>query len=348
MTSNVPVSQSQMVREALSVSDVAATALGRNAALFAEAAERIRRFDPLMLVTVARGSSDNASEYISRLAAARLGLLPASLPPAVVTVDGAALRADRAVVIAVSQSGRSPDLIAPVEALRKAGALTIALVNHTDSPLAAASDIVLPVDAGEEKAVAATKSFIMTLIQGARLIAEIGKDTAFAGAISALPPLLDAAMKTDWSAALGPLAAARSPFVVGRGLGYAIARETALKFKEVCGLHAEGISGAEIMHGPKALIGPTDPVLAFAPADNSRKVMEAAIRDLGALTSGLIAVGAPTKGAATAISLPAAPAPELATILAGASSYPFIADLAIARGLSPDEPRNLKKVTETL
>jgi glucosamine--fructose-6-phosphate aminotransferase (isomerizing) len=154
-------------------------------------------------------------------------------------------------------------------------------------------------------------------------------------------------LAVDWSPALEPLAAAQCPFVVGRGLGFGTAREMALKFKELCGLHAEAISGAEIMHGPKALIGPDDPVLVLAPDDRARSVMEDCAATLGQQTAGLIVAGRPTEGAALSLSLPDAPLPDLANLVLSTASYPFIGALARARGLDPDQPRHIRKVTET-
>ena len=337
-----------MIDEARSVPDVVAASLARGDKAVAAVAERIAAYRPRVLVTVARGSSDNAADYLGRLAAIRLGLLPVSLPPSLVTVDEARLDLQSALVVAVSQSGRSPDLTVPIRVARDAGALTVALVNDTESALADAAELVLPVDAGTETAVAATKSYVLSLVQSARLVALLASDPALAQAVCALPPVLAHALDADWKAVVPVLAQAPAPFVVGRGFGLTVAREIALKLKEVCGLAAEAVSGAEIMHGPKALIGPEDPVVALAVDDRARGAMETAIASLGRLSRRVVVLGRPTLGAGLALPIPPCPAPELACIAAATAAYPAIGALAQARGLSPDAPRHLNKITETL
>lgn len=336
-----------MLDEALSMPQVARTALSRGQDAVEAAARRLRELDPGVLVTVARGSSDNAAEVIGRTFARRLGLMPLSLPPGLVTIDRAPLRWRGTVVLAISQSGRSPDLIAPVEAARAGGALTLALVNDADSPLAAAAEIVLPIDAGPERAIAATKSYVMTLVQAMRLLAAVEGDARLADGLSRLPEALETALAVDWSAGLEPLRTASTPFVIGRGAGLGTARELALKFKELCGLHAEAISAAEVMHGPKALIGPGDPVVAVAPDDGALPAMADAVAALAAQTSNILVAGPELPGAALTLPLPAAPLPELSNLVLSAASYPFIAALAHARGLDPDTPKHIQKVTQT-
>lgn len=337
-----------MLEEARSIPDIAARSLARNAPAFREAARRISAFAPQVLVTVARGSSDSASEWIARLFAARLGMIPASLPPSLITVQNAQLNWRGALIMAVSQSGRSPDLIVPVEVARAAGALTVAIVNDAESPLAAAAELVIPVDAGAELAIAATKSFLMTLFQGARLLAAIQRDASLEQGLAGLPANLAQALATSWTPAVEVLRDATAPFVVGRGLMNGIARELALKLKEVCGLHAEAISGAEVMHGPKALIHEHHPVLAFTPMDDSRAAMESTVEQLGALSRRVVAVGAAIPGARIAVPIDTPSRADLSGLVIGTAVYPFIAELAAARGLSPDAPKNIQKVTKTL
>ena len=337
-----------MLTEARSIPEVAAEALARGDAAIAAAARAIAAAAPRVLVTVARGSSDHAADYLGRLAATRLGLLPVSLPPSLITVDRVRLDLRGTLAVAVSQSGRSPDLIATVRAARDAGALTLALVNQAESPLADAADLALPIDAGPETAVAATKSYVMSLVLSARLVAELAGDRAFADAVAALPPVLARAVAADWTAAIPVLAPAATLFVTGRGFGLTVAREIALKLKEVCGQAAEAVSGAEVMHGPKALIGDQDPVLALAPDDSGRPAMETAVGALGRLSRQVVVVGRPVAGASLSLPIPVSPAPDLAGIVLATAAYPLIAALAGARGRSPDAPRHLDKVTETL
>lgn len=342
------MTSSVMLEEATSIPGVVGAALGQHLPEIHAAAQRIRDFDPAFVATIARGTSDHAAEYIGRLFSERAGLVAASVQPSLVTVHHAALRLDRAVTLAISQSGGSPDVVEPVKAARAAGSLTIALVNVTDSPLAEAADIVLPIDAGQENAVAATKSFAMALVQGVRLVAAVTGDAEIPAALQRLPLALEQAVRCDWSGVLPWLRQMPNLLVTGRGYGLPIAREMALKLKEVTGLHTEAVSGAEIMHGPKALIDPDMPVLALAAEDGARASMDRTMAELAQLTSRLVAVGPPSSSAA--LSLPAGPLvhPVLAGVATISAFFPFVAALAVARGLSPDNPRNLQKVTRTV
>jgi glutamine---fructose-6-phosphate transaminase (isomerizing) len=245
---------STMRVEALAVAEVAATALTRQQERIEDVAARLRAARPRGFVTIARGTSDHAAEYAIRLVGRKLGLIGASLPPSLVTLAAAPLDFREQVVLAISQSGQSPDVVEALAAARAVGALTVALVNAPTSPLADAAELVLAIDAGPERAVAATKSYVLSLLQIARLVAAWAGDGALRDAVLGLPSPLAQAVAVDWTAAVPAFVEAPSAFVVGRGLAYATAREAALKLKEVAGLHAEALSAAEIMHGPKALL----------------------------------------------------------------------------------------------
>jgi glucosamine--fructose-6-phosphate aminotransferase (isomerizing) len=338
---------SRMRAETLVIPEVVATALGRQSATLDEVVRRIREVAPRGLVTVARGTSDHAAEYAIRLAACELGLLGTSLPPSLVTLAEAPLRFDGQLVVAISQSGRSPDVVEPAAAARRGGALTLAVVNDAASPLAEAADLVLEVDAGPELAVAATKSYVASLLQIARLTAALSGRKGLARAFADLPATLEQALDVDWSAALADLAPASSLFVVGRGLAYATAREAALKFKEVCGLHAEAVSGAEIMHGPKALIDAETPLLLFTAPDVPATAQLATARELAALTPRLWVAGSVDAPVGHRLTSPVAEEPALQPLVDIVPLYLLADDLARRRGLSPDRPRHLSKVTET-
>jgi glucosamine--fructose-6-phosphate aminotransferase (isomerizing) len=152
--------------------------------------------------------------------------------------------------LAISQSGKSPDLLATVEHQRKAGAFVVAMVNAEDSPLAALADIVIPLKAGPERSVAATKSYICSLAAIAALVAAWAQDEVLETAVADLPAQLERAFALDWSAAVTALTGASGLFVLGRGYGYGIAQEAALKFKETCALHAESFSAADAVGTP--------------------------------------------------------------------------------------------------
>lgn len=342
---------SQMAREAAEAPAAAARLLAADGPAWDALGAGLRAQPPTQVLTVARGSSDHAAHYLAYLAAARLGRLVASLPMSVVTLYGARLQGQGLLAVALSQSGQSPDLVAPLRHIATQGGRTLALVNDTASPLAAAAQHVLGLHAGPETSVAATKSFINQCVAGARLVANWQGDAAFHAALQALPAALAQATRTDWAAALDLLAPATQMYVVSRGTALPVAQELALKCKEVCGLQAEAFSGAELRHGPMALVGPGFPVLVLAPAGPAQAGLLALAGELQAHGARvLLAVPPGTADVpAGALVLPLVPAPhaDLDPVCAVQSAYAMVEALARARGLDPDRPRHLAKVTRT-
>lgn len=297
-------------------------------------------------VTVARGSSDHAATYAKYLSETRLGVLTSSAAPSVASLydKGAHLR--DSVLLAISQSGRSPDLLAAVEAARRAGACTIAMVNDESSPLAAMGHYTIPLCAGPETAVAATKSFIASLTAIAQLVGHWSGDEGLLRSVGRLPARLRKAWTLDWSDAVARLRGKESAYIVGRGLGLGIAQEAALKLKETCGIHAEAFSSAELRHGPIAIVGPGFPVLAFGQHDGTVDDVRKLIRELAANGAEVLSSGV---GSAAGLMLPTPRAePELQPVLEIQTFYRMVNVLAVARGFDPDRPRHLHKVTETL
>ncbi|MDX1541513.1 MAG: SIS domain-containing protein, partial [Geminicoccaceae bacterium] len=294
--------------------------------------------------TVARGSSDHAASYAAWLIQSRLGLITASLPPSLWTRAGAELRIERALALAISQSGRGPDVVATTGMARERGALTLALVNDQDSPLAAAAEHVLPLRAGSERGVAATKTVLATLALAARLVGRWAPDEAFEAKVARLPEAVGQAQRLAWGAALvAHLESARACFVISRGPGLAIAQEIALKLQEVAGLPAIAFSSAEFQHGPKALLGPGRPAL-FLPVtgwvgDEADRLRE----DAGEAPESLAVVGE-----SAGLEAPSPLDPALDPILLLAAAHPAIEAVARARGHDPDDPPRLEKVTRTL
>jgi glutamine---fructose-6-phosphate transaminase (isomerizing) len=339
-----------MAREAHEAADVIARQFLQNDALIRQLAVQLRAMNPEHVVTIARGSSDHAASYFGYLVMARLGKWVTSLPMSLVTMEEAPLSGRGVAVFSFSQSGKSPDLIAPTEMLRHDGAMTIALVNVADSPLARASEAWIPLYAGQEKSVAATKSFIAQLGAGAHLVAAWSEDAALLNALPSLPDTLRQAAALDWSSAVPALRDAERLFVIGRGAGLAVAHEAALKFKETCGIQAEAFSGAEVKHGPMALIDEGYPLLIFAPRGaNQEGLLKLAheMRERGAN----VMLAAPKTGSVhdVDIDLPmhAAAHPVLDSISAVQSFYPLVETVSRARGMNPDAPRHLAKVTLT-
>ncbi len=337
---------SRMRLEAGEAPAAVARLLANEAEAFAQLGADLRHRPPLSLLTVARGSSDHAAHYMAYLVMARLGRLVTSLPMSLVTLYQSSLVCDGLVALAFSQSGQSPDLVAPMRYFGEQGARTVAFVNEPASPLALASRQTFALHAGPETSVAATKSYLCQLAAGASLAAAWQQDAAFSAALSALPEALDRAWAMDWSAAVEALHGAERLYVIGRGTGLPVAMEAALKFKEVCGIQAEAYSGAEVQHGPMALVEEGFPMLVFAPhgpAHAGLLVLAQQMRERGARV--LLAAPPGTPGA----TLPLAPTAhvDLDPISAAQSFYAMVEALARARGLNPDQPRHLNKVTRT-
>ena len=310
-----------------------------------------RQFHPRAVVTCARGSSDHAATFGRYLIDTSLGILTSSASPSVSSVYGARQDLEQCLFLVLSQSGKSPDLLAAAAAAKESGAVVVALVNAEDSPLAAVADHVIPLKAGEERSVAATKSYICALAALLNLVAHWSDDATLKEALRILPAELAAAWDQDWHAMVKLLTPAKNLFVLGRGLGLGVAQEAALKFKETCGLHAEAFSSAEVRHGPMALLrqdmpGQGLPVLMFAQDDETRAGLESLAEELSLGGIDVLLAGGHAKNATT---LPARPAPAaIAPLLCAQSFYRAAATLAVARGFDPDHPPHLKKVTETL
>ncbi len=335
-----------MFREASQAPAVVREQLRANAARLGRLAERLRAGPPRAVVTCARGSSDHVATFARYLIETRLGLLTSSAAPSVSSVYAAAPDLAGAVVLAISQSGASPDLLATVSSAKAAGARIVALVNAQSSPLAQLADHLIPLDAGPERSVAATKSFIASLSAVVQLVATWSGDGELTAALLEAPEQLARCWDLDWSAATARLTAATNLYVIGRGPGLAVAQEAALKFKETCGLHAEAISAAELRHGPMALVGAGFPLLIFAQHDESyagtvQLAAEVATQGADVLLAGATAAG--TTG------LPMLTAhPVIEPLLFAQAFYRMANALSLARGLDPDRPPHLNKVTETV
>ncbi|WP_279482901.1 SIS domain-containing protein [Aureimonas sp. SK2] len=326
----------QAVRRFLDGSAQAVEAVGR----------RLRELSPAVTVTVARGSSDHAATYFKYAGEILTGRPVASLGPSVVSVYGTRLHLEGQAALAISQSGRSPDIVALLSAARAGGAETIAIGNVEGSPLLEAAHWQLPLKAGPERSVAATKSFATSVVAGLAVLAAWRDDAGLKAALAALPDKLDAALEADWSPALDMAANARSLYALGRGPGFAVASEAALKLKETSMLHAEAYSGAEVLHGPVSLVEEGFPVLAFVPDDAARPGLSEIAARVSNSGAALFTVGDAGHGTRLPHAPTGHPLTEPLSMLV--SFYRFVESVARARGLDPDVPRGLKKVTETL
>jgi len=332
-----------MFREAAQAGAVVRAQLAGNAIAVTRLAKRLRDAPPRLAVTLARGSSDHAATFAKYLFETRLGLVTASAAPSVSSVYGVRQDLREALYVAISQSGRSPDLVASARAAREAGAHVIAIVNDESSPLAGIAETTLPLHAGPETSVAATKTYIASLAALVHLAAEWTRDERLRAALPRLPDELDRAWQLDWSHAVERLRVAPGLFVIARGVGLGTAQEAALKCKETCGLHAEAFSSAEVRHGPQALLQGGFPALVFCQDDETRAGTEALARELRDRSVDVWMAGGEEARLPTLESHAL-----LQPILMAASFYRLANALAIARGHDPDEPPNLRKVTETL
>lgn len=336
-----------MRREIAEIPEAAARLLDASDGRLAAAGRKLRDLSPRYLTTVARGSSDHAASFLKYVVELSAGVPVASLGPSIASIYHAKLKLDGSACLTISQSGKSPDIVAMAEAARAGGALTIAITNTAGSPLAEASDHAIEILAGEEKSVAATKSFVNSAVAGLLLLAHWTGDDELLAALRRLPEHLRHAIGCDWMEIAEALTGENSLFILGRGPSAAIANEAALKFKETCAMHAEAYSAAEVMHGPLALVGPGFPVVALA----ARDVSEGSMADAADLLSGKGASVFVTSAlAARATMLPHAatghPFTDPLTLIV--SFYAFVEAFARHRGLNPDQPPNLRKVTETL
>jgi glucosamine--fructose-6-phosphate aminotransferase (isomerizing) len=333
--------------EAAETANVARDQIARCGEGFAQLGAHLRRRPPRLVVTCARGSSDHAATYGKYLIETTVGHVVASVGPSVASIYNARhLNLADALFIAVSQSGKSPDLLRLTQAARDAGAFVVGFVNDEASPLAALCHQSLPLCAGPEHSVAATKSHVLSALAFLQLVAHWSGRDPLHDAIAGLPSFLDEARSLDWWPALSSLAGATSMFVLGRGIGLGAALEMALKLKETCGLHAEGLSSAEAIHGPLALVRKGFPVIALGQDDASAESTRHVVRRL-------LALGATVR---SVMAVPGAePLPVVAEVPAAISPlcqmqsfYLALPRLATARGLDPDAPAHLSKITETV
>ena len=335
-----------MLAEAREAPQAVADQLAHNDDEYRAFGALLRQQNPTAVLTVARGSSDHAAHFLAYLVMARMGRLVTSLPMSLITLYQSQVACKGLVSLAFSQSGQSPDLVAPTRYFTEGGAVTAAFVNKADSPLARAAQWVFPLHAGTEASVAATKSYIAQLVAGARVVAAWQGDQELQSALSGLPNVLARAAQMDWSVGLDVLQGVDRLFVIGRGTGMPVALEAALKFKETCGIQAEAFSSAEVKHGPMALIEEGYPLLVFAPRGPAQAGLLALAEEMrvrGAKV--LLAAPAGTPGANLPIVETASS--DLDPISLVQSFYPLVEALARARGRNPDEPRFLAKVTKT-
>jgi glutamine---fructose-6-phosphate transaminase (isomerizing) len=325
-------------------------------------AAAVRQFDPSFVVTAARGSSDNAARYAKYLFGAHNRLVVSLGAPSLVTLYDAAPALGRALVLGISQSGESPDIVALLQEGRRQGALTVAMTNHVGSPLANAAEHVIDLRAGREQAVVASKSYTAQLLALAMLSAAIDDRADRWAAIETLPDAVAATIELcQRGASAGAVSAAFATrggqvldrmVVLGRGFNFATAFEVALKIKETAYVLADPYATPDFFHGPLALVDAGFPVLVVAPSGATVPDVIPALDALAARSARVAVISddpALLNHSAVSLRLPiASGVPEWLSPVTAVIPGQFLAlALAQARGHDADRPRGLSKVTRT-
>ncbi|MGH8175703.1 MAG: SIS domain-containing protein [Steroidobacter sp.] len=336
----------QMSLEAAQAPNVVRGQIEHNSISMRKFGALLRDMSPRAVVTCARGSSDHAATFAKYLIESHTKVLTSSAAPSLSSLYDAKPDLRGVVFLGISQSGRSPDLLAAAQTAKSCGACVIALCNSENSPLMNLADHAISLRAGPETSIAATKSYIASLSAIVHLVASWTEDRELRSALAQAPDQLELASALDWSDGLAPLQRAQNLFVVGRGFGLGVAQEAALKLKETCGLHAEAFSSAEVKHGPMALVGAGFPVLMFSQSDETRDGVALLAQEFIDRNADVLLAGARAAGAIQLATIEAHPVIE--PLLMIQSFYRMASALSIARGFNPDAPPHLNKVTETL
>jgi glucosamine--fructose-6-phosphate aminotransferase (isomerizing) len=335
--------QSAMARETAEVPGCAERILS-SSGWIASLVALIEEYMPRLVVFCGRGSSGHVGVYLRYLFETKLALLTSAAAPSVFTTYGAKPDMRDVLFIVISQSGRSPDLVTATTAARKLGALTLAILNDEHSPVADTSELVLPIGAGPERAIAATKTVALSMMAGARLVAALARDNGLSDALQRLPSRFRDAHACDWRDWQAALVGAPAAFTAGRGYSFGPAREIALKITETLRIPGLGFSSAELRHGPRAAITPSTPVLIFRQDDETAKSSDALARDLSDAKETVFCAG----GAGCSLPWIGDDHPACDPIAMLLPAYRAIEAAALAKGLDPDNPPHLSKVTRTL
>ncbi|MDP5142834.1 glucosamine-6-phosphate deaminase NagB-II [Rheinheimera baltica] len=332
------MNNSIMALEATEAPQRIAEQLAANAATVQQVVEHIRQRAPKFVYMVGRGSSDHAGVFAKYLIEIEVGLPVAAAAPSIASVYNKSLQLQDALVLVISQSGRSPDILAQVDMAKRSGAMVVALVNDTTSPLAEQAHFTLPLHVGAEKAVAATKSYLATLSAILQLVSVWSGNVALQQAVAQLPDSLQQAIALPQQLTAHALERVAHLVVLGRGLGYAISREIALKLKEVCGIHAEAFSSAEFLHGPVTLVKNQFAIVDVTVEDESLTAHRNQIDDVRSRGAAIVQLHHSGIDAHARI-LP---------LLILQRFYLDVEVVARSRGINPDAPPGLNKVTKTV
>jgi glucosamine--fructose-6-phosphate aminotransferase (isomerizing) len=310
----------------------------KNENLIKKIVKQIEIFNPSSVMFVGRGSSDHAGSFAKYLIEIEINIPTFSAAPSVATVYAKKLKFNNTLVIIISQSGRSPDILEQAKRAKQSGGLCISFVNDENSPLSKIVDHVIPLMVGEEKSVAATKSYLGTLSAILQLVAYWKNDIELIKAVNEIPQALTRAINAKQQLTKEHLTKVNNLVVLGRGFGFAISKEIALKLKEVCAIHAESFSSAEFLHGPVTLVQNQLKIINVQVNDESQSAHDSQMKDIN------------SRGAKTCIlhQVTKLLHPRIAALAVIQRFYLDIEKIAIEKGLNPDQPTGLKKVTETL
>ncbi|MBK8454783.1 MAG: SIS domain-containing protein [Thiofilum sp.] len=338
-----------MYREALQAPKRMRIQLNELATPLERLVKHLHQHPPKLVVVCGRGSSDHAGVYLRYLIELGLGIPTTSATPSILSIYGTETNLSDSLVILISQSGQSPDLVNYAQMAKRRGAFTLGLINsYENAPLSAHCDVVLPLHAGIEQSVAATKSYVCTLMASLQLVAAWSGNEALQAALQKLPDDVAKVSSLDWSMAMNKLVDTRRMLVLGRGPGRGIANESALKFKETCSLHAEAFSSAEVLHGPLAMIGSGFPVLVFDQGDAASMSIRESVSRLTKAGADVLFAGANAPQGTTGLPVLEGLHPWCALVTQIQSAYLMTARLSLQRGYNPDAPQFIAKVTKTL
>ncbi len=338
--------QSNMLKESLEAPSRVQKLLDSDKHIYKDLAKDLQKLEPVVVATIARGSSDHCANFASYLIPQCTGKIVASIAPSIVTKLESKLKLKNQFVLAISQSGKSPDTVDSLKAAKRAKALTAALVNDENSPLSAISKYVLNQYAGPELSIAATKTVICSMTAITRLTAQWSKDKKLLKALPELPESLKKACENSKELDVEILKNVSHVYVLSRGMGMSAALELALKLKEVCGIHAEAFSAAEVRHGPREIVDKNYLVIAIAFLESGGEDVLAAAQELKNQGARVLVVGPHSK---SGFNVPQLSDFRLDPILTLQLLYPWLAKSSEVLGRNPDRPTHLKcKVVETV
>ena len=339
------IDNSLVLKEALSIPSCIINFVKNDLNNYDEIAELIKKKKFKFIVTIARGTSDCAALFGSYIFAKYLGLPTYSMPPSIITLEKSKFDFSAALVIVISQSGVSKDLIECEESVRKMGGKTLIISNNTNSPMINRSHFFFNLNADKEKSVAATKTFVMTLLVLLKLTFYSASKKKITSLIDQLSEHLIQDSKNQWNVESVD-SSISTGFILSRGVGFALSNEISLKFKELCQEQIEPFSSAEVMHGPRSLIQNSFKLFILSMNDYSGRSVQKDSKELMRYTNLSYEISF-NRNNNSNFFYPSFESSELDPIIIMTKFYPWVANYSFKKGLDPDNPRYLTKITQT-